>query len=240
MWELESRRKQQPVWQLAGLPRVAPRMTTFTLSADDPAQVSAGATALSSAKALKLKLSGDIELDLERVRAVRRARPDVWLGVDANQGYTRDSLLCLVPALVSARVQLLEQPVACGDEAWLDDYDCPIPLAADESVQELADLEAHASRFDVINIKLDKCGGLTAALRMVEQVRRLGLTPMVGTMLGTSLAVAPAFVLAQYCDFVDLDAPTVLTQDRSPGATYRDGMVWCAEHVWGAATAAGK
>ncbi|MGI9247130.1 MAG: dipeptide epimerase, partial [Steroidobacteraceae bacterium] len=214
-WELESKRANVPVWQLAGLASARTLLTTITLSADDPARVEAGARARAHALALKLKLDGDLDVDVERVRAVRRARPDVWFGVDANQGYTVDRLERLMPTLVEAGVQLLEQPIARGREADLDGFSSPIDLAADESVQDSADIERMVGRFDVINIKLDKCGGLTEGLRMVEIARRLGLRTMVGSMFGTSLAAAPGFVLGQLCEVVDLDGPLIHAEDRS-------------------------
>lgn len=233
LWELESKESGRPVWQLAGLGQVVPRITTFTLGADDPAVVAEKADALTDARSLKLKLSGDIEIDAVRVRTVRSVRPDVWLGVDANQGFTRDSLSKLLPVLVDAGVKLIEQPLARGREADLDDFHSPIPLAADESVQGLADIPNLVGRFDVVNIKLDKCGGLTEGLAMAARARQLGLKIMVGNMVGSSLAMAPAFVLAQLCDFIDLDGPTFLAADVTPSLVYRDGTVWCPEEVWG-------
>ena len=233
LWELEAKRAGQPVWKLVGIEHVVPLTTMFTLGADDPAAIAKAAVMRADAAALKLKLSGELELDIERVRAVRAARPDVWLGVDANQGYTLDSLEQLMPVLLEARVLLLEQPLARGREANLDHFDCPIPIAADESVQGLADIEGLVGRFDVVNIKLDKCGGLTEALLMIQESRRLGLKVMVGNMVGTSLAMAPAFVAGQLCDFIDLDGPTFLTADRTPGVVFERGTVWCPEQLWG-------
>jgi L-alanine-DL-glutamate epimerase-like enolase superfamily enzyme len=237
LWDLEAKREGEPVWKLAGLSQVTPPITTFTLGADDPATMAAGARAFAHARALKLKLSGELDTDLRRLEAVRAARPDVWLGVDANQGYTRDTLPLLIPALEHTGVQLLEQPLPRGSDADLEGLYCPVPLAADESVQGLAEVEPLAGRFDVVNIKLDKCGGLTEALLMVAEVRRLGLKAMVGNMVGTSLAMAPAFVVAQLCDFVDLDGPTFLARDREPTVRYDDGRIWCPDDVWGGAAA---
>ena len=234
LWDLEAAASGQPVWQLAALDSPKPLITTFTLSADDPDVMARGARAYSHAKALKLKLTGDLDLDVERVRAVRAARPDVWMGVDANQGFAIGELDALVAALVEANVSLLEQPLARGSEADLEGYDSPIPIAADESVLGVADVAGLVGRFDVVNIKLDKCGGLTEALKMAEEARRLGLGVMVGNMVGTSLAIAPGFVLGQLCDFVDLDGPVFLSADREPSAVYADGTVWCGEGVWGA------
>jgi len=234
LWELEAKREGLPVWKLAGLPQPpVPLTTMFTLGADHPTVLAMAAVARTNATALKLKLSGELELDIERVRTVRAARPDVWLGVDANQGYTLETLERLLPVLMEARVLLLEQPLARGCEANLDHVECPIPIAADESVQGLADVEALLGRFDVVNIKLDKCGGLTEALLMIAEARRLGLKVMVGNMVGTSLAMAPAFVAGQLCDFADLDGPTFLTADRAPGAVFERGTIWCPQQLWG-------
>jgi len=235
LWDLEAKRAAEPVWKLAGLKQVTPPITTFTLGADDPAAMAEGARALPGARALKLKLSGDLDTDIARLESVRVARPDVWLGVDANQGYTRDTLAHLIPHLREVRVLLLEQPLPRGSDAHLEGLKCPIPIAADESVQGLADIGPMLGRFDVVNIKLDKCGGLTEALLMVTEARRLGLKLMIGNMVGTSLAMAPAFVVAQHCDYVDLDGPTFLASDPPPGVQYDDGRIWCPEAVWGGA-----
>ena len=234
LWDLEAKRAGQPAWKLAGLTQVTPPITTFTLGADDPDVMAEGARANALARALKLKLSGELEPDIERLKAVRAARPDVWLGVDANQGYTRATLARLLPHLQEARVLLLEQPLPRGNDADLEGLHCPIPIAADESVQGLAEIAPLLGRFDVVNIKLDKCGGLTEALLMVGEARRLGLKVMVGNMVGTSLAMAPAFVVAQLCDYVDLDGPTFLAHDPEPTVIYDDGRIWCPDEVWGA------
>jgi L-Ala-D/L-Glu epimerase len=233
LWDLESKRAGRPVWQLAGLPSVRPLITTFTLAADDPGTVRAGAEKFTSARALKLKLDGDLDADIERVKAVRSARADVWLGVDANQGHTIDTLAALLPTLVDAGVSLIEQPIARGREADLDGFRSPIPLAADESVQDSHDIAGLVGRFDIINIKLDKCGGLTEALRMVEEAHRLGLGTMVGSMFATSLAAAPGFIVGQLCEIVDLDGPVILMEDREPAVRYDDGRISCPDGLWG-------
>jgi L-alanine-DL-glutamate epimerase-like enolase superfamily enzyme len=192
-----------------------------------------GARRYASARALKLKLTGDMALDMERVRAVRAARPDAWIGVDANQGYTFEALKPLIAGLLDAHVSQLEQPLKRGCEAKLQGFISPIPLIADESAQTLEDVAGLVGRFNMVNIKLDKCGGLTEGLAMAREARRLGLGVMVGNMVGSSLAMAPAFVLGQLCDVVDLDGPTFLKHDPAPTVTYVDGMIWCDEQVWG-------
>ena len=211
LWELEAVVVGQPVWRLAGLDAPQPLRTTFTLGADTPEAMAKGAVGYADARSIKVKLTGDLALDQARVRAIRAARPDVWLGVDGNQGFVREDL---------------------------EGFDSPIPIAADESVVSLPDVAAAAGRFQVINIKLDKCGGLTEGLLMAAKARRLGLGVMVGTMVGTSLATGPGFVLGQVCDLVDLDGPTFLAKDRTPSVVYRDGTVWAGDDVWGAPASA--
>jgi L-alanine-DL-glutamate epimerase-like enolase superfamily enzyme len=234
LWELDAQRLREPVWKLAELPPAKPLVTTFTLGADDPAAMAAGARKYAQARSLKLKLTGDLDADIARVQAVRAARPDVWMGVDANQGYAIDALDSLIGALVPANISLLEQPLKRGREADLEGFTSRIPIAADESALSFADLAGLVGRFDVVNIKLDKCGGLTEGLAMAHEARRLGLQVMVGNMVGTSLAMAPGFVLGQLCDVVDLDGPIFLAQDRTPSMTYANGTAWSGDNVWGA------
>ena len=241
LWELEARRKGRPVWDLAGLDNAPkPVVTTFTLGADSPSRMARAAADLNSASALKLKLTGDLTLDSSRVQAVRAVRPDCWIGVDANQGYDISELDELVRMLLLADVQLLEQPLKRGLERDLQGFKRRLPIAADESVLCLDELPKAVGLFDVINIKLDKCGGLTEALELARAVRALGMKVMVGNMVGTSLAMAPAFILAQLCDIVDLDGPTFLAEDRRPSISYDNGKAWVSEDVWGAFTEEGN
>jgi len=238
LWDLAAHRTGKEVWELAGLPPPKPLVTTFTLGADDPSVMAAGASKYANARALKMKLTGELERDIARVQAVRRARPHTWLGVDANQGYDIVELDKLLVALVEADVSLLEQPLKRGREADLDGFTSPIPIAADESVLSLADVPGLVGRFNVANIKLDKCGGLTEGLAMAHEAKRLGLNVMVGNMVGSSLAMAPAFVLGQLCDVVDLDGPIFLAHDRTPAISYDEGLAWCSDKVWGSIHAA--
>jgi L-alanine-DL-glutamate epimerase-like enolase superfamily enzyme len=233
LWDLEAKETGCAAWQIAGLERPRALLTTFTVGADGPEKMAADARAYGQAKALKLKLTGE-PADADRVRAVRAARPDVWLGVDANQGFTRESLDALMPILVDSRVQLSEQPFRVGQEAQLDGLHSPIPIAADESAQGLADLPGLLGRFEVVNIKLDKCGGLTEGLLMAQAARRQGLSVMVGNMVGTSLAMAPAFLVGQLCHVVDLDGPVFLQTDRVHSIQYESGDIYCPDAVWGA------
>jgi L-alanine-DL-glutamate epimerase-like enolase superfamily enzyme len=235
LWELDSRLANVPVWKLAGVPRPRPLVTTFTLPADDPAVLSAKVAKLAFAKAIKLKLDGNADLDRERIAVVRGARPDAWLAVDANQGFVPADLDKLGAAARDFSVSLIEQPLKRGEDSELEGWHPGVPVAADESILDLDELEQLGHYFDVINIKLDKCGGLTEALTMARAARMFGKQVMVGNMGGSTLAMAPGFVLGQICDVVDLDGPYGLADDPLAGEIYRDGMIYVPETLWGAA-----
>lgn len=232
MWELEARRSGHPVWALAGLSEARPLPTVFTIGVDTPNAMALRAKAMTHATAIKLKLSGDGE-DAARIRAVRAERPDAWLAVDGNRGFSIDTINALMPELDAACVALIEQPLAIGAEADMAGLDGSIATAADESIQDIEDLEGLIGLFNIVNIKLDKCGGLTHALAMERRARALGFGVMVGNMTGTSWSQAPAFILGQRCDYRDLDGPTFLAADRDPALWYAEGMVHCPETVWG-------
>ncbi len=233
LWELESHQTGLPVWRLAGLKRPQPQVTTFTLGADPPEQLLRTLDSYGRARAIKLKLDGDIDGDRERLKLIRGRRPDIWLMVDANQGYSVDLLEQILPSLVEAQVKVIEQPVPRGGEAALMGMNSPIPLAADESLLGLDELPSLIGIFKIANIKLDKCGGLTEALMMVKQARSLGLDVMVGNMGGSSYAAAPAYLLAQLCDYVDLDGPAFLACDVQGGASYSNGRITLPDGFWG-------
>jgi len=232
LWDLEAQLSGRTAWESAGLEEPRPLLTAFTCGVDEPEQMAAKARAYPGARAIKLKLNGE-PIDAERVRAVRDALPDVWLGVDANRGFTRESLEKLLPVLVQTRVALIEQPFPIGQDALLDGLHSPIPVAADESVQTLADIPGLLGRYQVVNIKLDKCGGLTEGLAMARMAHTLGLDTMVGNMIGTSLAMAPGFLLGQLCRVVDLDGPIPLTADRAETVRYEGGFISCPNMAWG-------
>ena len=234
LWELEASRLGRPVWQLAGLHEPKPLRTTMTVSAESPEKMAARATGYASAKAIKAKLTGDLDLDIARVSAIRAARPDVWLGVDGNQGFDAGDLDRLVGALQAHDVSLLEQPLRRGRESDLEGLSSPVPIAGDESLISLEDIPGAVGRFDVVNIKLDKCGGLTEGLLMADEARRLGLGVMVGTMIATSLGTAPGFLLGQLADLVDLDGPILIAKDREPSVSYDGGLLYAGPEVWGA------
>jgi L-alanine-DL-glutamate epimerase-like enolase superfamily enzyme len=233
LWDLEAKQTGQPVWQNAGLASPKALRSTLTLGADSAENMAKAAQAIDPEAPVKVKLTGDLADDIARVLAIRAARPDAWIGVDANQGYDIGGLVELLPVLLSSRIALLEQPLKRGREADLDGLKRPLPFAADESAVSLADTASLVGRFDVVNIKLDKCGGLTEGLAIARQARLLGLDVMVGNMMGTSLSMAPSYLLGQMCDIVDLDGPTFLASDRVPGVAYRHGMIHCPAEVWG-------
>ena len=237
LWELEAARAGKPVWQMAQTSAPRPLRTTFTVGAASPQVMAKDAIDYDQARSFKVKLTGDLDLDLARVAAIRAARDDVWLGVDGNQGYTADLLTPLVEGLLTQRVSLLEQPLARDRDSDFDGFASAIPIAGDESILTLDDVAGAVGRFAVINIKLDKCGGLTEGLLMAAEARRLGLGVMVGNMIGSSLAMAPGFVLGQGCDVVDLDGPTFLANDRQPSVIYADGMISAGSEVWGSGRA---
>lgn len=232
LWDLEAKLAGAPVWRLAGLDEPRPIVTAFTCGADEASRMADNVREMKSAKAIKLKLTGE-PADADRVRAVRSARSDVWLGIDANQGFDRDSLNALMPVLVEADVQLIEQPFPRNRDSWLDGLQSPIRIASDESIHKASDVAGAAGRFDVINIKLDKCGGLTEALDMVRIARGLGLGVMIGNMMGTSLSIAPCYAMASCCDIADLDGPMFLAEDREPVMTFDGGLACCPPSLWG-------
>jgi L-alanine-DL-glutamate epimerase-like enolase superfamily enzyme len=231
LWALEARIANKPAWLLAGLDQPRSLTTTVSIGADSPDAMAAVALDYPNAVAVKLKLLGDSE-DAARVQSVRAVRPDVWLGVDANQSLGRVGLEKLLPTLVAARVELIEQPVRAGEDEVLEGLSSPIPLAADESVQGVEDLPSLRPYYRVINIKLDKTGGLTAALSLARTARKLGFDVMVGNMCGTSLAMAPAFLVGQLCRIVDLDGPLLFARDREQAALYSDGQINCLPEIW--------
>lgn len=220
LWDLRSRQAGLRAWQWAGLGGVEPVTTAYTIGLGSEADVRRWIRAARHLPVLKLK--ADAHRHLDTVRMAREEHPTARLVIDANQAWTRGLLERLIAPLHAAGVELIEQPLPRGDDAQLDGLRSPIPLAADESCTDAASLPALVGRYQVVNIKLDKCGGLTEALAMAGRAQALGLDLMVGSMGGTSLAMAPAFLLAQRCRFVDLDSPLLLARDR-PHAMVYDG-----------------
>jgi len=221
LWDLEAKQTGKSIWELAGL-ELNDTVTVATVGIDAPNRMAARALELPSTK-IKIKVNG--EDPLVQIRAVREARPDVELVIDANQGWTYDQLVEIAPRVKEFGVTMVEQPLPRGGDFELVGYRCPVPLCADESCLDQSELEQAATRYDMINIKLDKVGGLTAGLDLARKARDLGLGLMVGNMAGTSLAMAPGLVIAQLCDLVDLDGPIILTADRAHPLQYDNGQV---------------
>lgn len=218
LWDLAAKQAGQPVWQLAGLVQPQPQITAYTLSLDEPEQMFAMAQREAQRPVLKIKL-GTAD-DLPRLQAVRAGAPHSTLIVDANEGWSAATYKQLLPELVALSVSMIEQPLPAADDSMLNDLPRPITLCADESCHDRASLPAVTARYDMINIKLDKTGGLTEALALRQAAESLGLRIMVGCMLGSSLAMAPAVLLAQGAEITDLDGPLLLAQDRTPSLYY--------------------
>ncbi|HVH78286.1 MAG TPA: N-acetyl-D-Glu racemase DgcA [Stellaceae bacterium] len=231
-WDIEAKREDRPVAALAGLGAVKPVTTAYTISLDTPEHMGDAAAAQRHRPLLKLKLSGDG--DLERVRAVREKAPAARLIVDANEGWTAGHFAELAPRLAELGVELIEQPLPADDDDALAELPRPIPVCADESCHVAADLDRLVGKYDAVNVKLDKTGGLTEALLLTKLARERGFMVMVGCMIGTSLAMAPAILLAQQASIVDLDAPLLLAQDRSQGLRYEGSLVYPPDpKLWG-------
>jgi L-alanine-DL-glutamate epimerase-like enolase superfamily enzyme len=218
LWALEARRSGQSVWQLAGLPEPQPVITAFTISLGTPESMAAAAARASARPLLKIKLGS--EDDAARIRAVRAAAPQSQLIIDANEAWRPSTLETELAACAEAGVALVEQPLPADQDEALQGIQSPVPLCADESFHGLESLDQVASRYACVNVKLDKTGGLTAAIEVARAARTRGLELMLGCMVGTSLAMAPAFHLSAWASFVDLDGPLLLERDRSPGFAF--------------------
>ncbi|MCA6916814.1 MULTISPECIES: N-acetyl-D-Glu racemase DgcA [Pectobacterium] len=222
-WDLECKQHQQRIWQRLDLPSPTALETAYTLSLDTPDRMRHAAIHHATRPLLKLKLA-DAD-DLARVAAVREGTPLARLIVDANEGWDAERYLTLVPELVALGVTMIEQPFPAGKDDVLTDLPRPIPICADESCHDSQSLAALVGRYDMINIKLDKTGGLTEALRLRKYAQAQGLKIMVGCMVSTSLSMAPAFVVAQGAAVVDLDGPLLLQRDRTNGLHYNGSEI---------------
>lgn len=212
LWDLEARRAGQRVWQLAGLVPPLPQVTAFTLSLDTPGAMRAAAARHAHRPLLKIKLGTPD--DMPRLEAVRAGAPDARLIVDANEGWSAEVYADLAPHLLRLGVALVEQPLPAGADDMLAEIARPLPVCADEACHDRASLPGLHGKYDMVNIKLDKTGGLTEALALRDAARAAGYGVMVGCMVGTSLAMAPAVLVAQGADVVDLDGPLLLAEDR--------------------------
>jgi L-alanine-DL-glutamate epimerase-like enolase superfamily enzyme len=232
LWDLEAKRTGRPVWQLAGLPEPGPVVTVMTISLDETEAMAAQAAENAHRPMLKLKLTG--EGDLERVTAIRKAAPDSRIVVDANEGWSTEHLDRYAAAFADLGVEMIEQPLHADADAALAGRTFPVPIGADESCHTADDLPALRSKYQIVNIKLDKTGGLTEALRLRAAARAAGFRVMVGCMMGTSLAMAPGVLVAQGVAFVDLDGPLWMARDRDPPLRFDGSLVHPADPaLWG-------
>jgi L-Ala-D/L-Glu epimerase len=232
LWDLEAKRSGRTIWSLTGIdPKPVTTVLTIGLG-DSPQEMAQRAAEAPGYPRLKIKV--DRNAPIERIAAIREARPETELFVDANQAWTFEELSDWAPQLVDLNVTLIEQPLPRGGDQSLEHYTSPIPLCADESCQHRGELDEASRRYQIINIKLDKAGGLTEALYLARAVEERGLQTLVSCMAGTSLGLAPAFVLAQRCQYVELDAHLFLRSDRVPPLPYRDGrMTGLDPRLWG-------
>jgi L-Ala-D/L-Glu epimerase len=231
LWDLEAKRSGTPVWKLLGMDHRSV-VSAITIGVRSTEEYEARARELARYSWLKIKVSAN--QPLEAVAAVRRGAPAARLIVDANQAWDLQTLYALSPALAEMRVDLIEQPVPFDADEDLVADRCPVPVCADESIDTIADLPRLLGRYQFINIKLDKTGGLTAALGLARAARARGLRLMVGCMVGSSMAMAPGMVLAQLCEVVDLDGPLLQAEDWPNGIHYTDGlMAWPSSELWG-------
>ncbi|XOV90588.1 MAG: dipeptide epimerase [Pseudomonadota bacterium] len=232
LWDLEAKRAGQRVWELAGLPAPAPIETAYTVGIAPLAQMVSEAQERSDFRLLKLKV--DSESGFELLQAIAAARPDAEFIIDANEAWSLDRLAEFVDRAAGLRVQLIEQPLPREADAPLETFDSPIPLAADESFHSAPDIERLCDLYDVINVKLDKIGGLTAALQAAKLARDAGMELMVGCNGGTSLGIAPAYCFGLLCRYVDLDSPLLLAQDVDDALSYEMGRVLPPDpNLWG-------
>jgi L-Ala-D/L-Glu epimerase len=233
LWDLEAKVSGKRAWELANIPIVPEVETSFTISLDTPAKMSAAAKPNANLPILKLKLGGD-DLDLPRVQAVRETAPAARVLIDANESWSTSHYREIVPALKESGVELIEQPFPAYADEVLETLDHPIPVCADESCHTTVDLPRLTNRYEVINVKLDKTGGLTEALRLCERARASGFKLLVGCMACTSLAIAPARLLATNSEWVDLDGPLLLADDRHQGLSYRNARIGMPDRaLWG-------
>jgi len=232
LWDLEAQLNGTSVWKMAGV-AADPVQTVFTIGLEaEPEQMAAGAAAASDVSLLKIKLNND--RPVERIAAIREARPDARLVVDVNQGWSFPELTVYAPELKALAVEFIEQPLPRGGDDELEGYESPVPLCADESCLTLDDLEQASSRYQIINIKLDKTGGLTHALELADAIKKIDLRMMVGCMCGSSLAMAPHHVVAQLADYADIDGPLLMKNDRFGGLIYDCGIVSVPQtRFWG-------
>jgi len=232
LWDLEAKLTDVPVWQLAGLPQPRPFVTAYTISLGTPKEMGASALKHAARPLLKLKLGG--ENDIARVRAVRENAPATTIIVDANEAWTPVMVSEYGGELAKLGVKLVEQPLPAGSDSVLDGLGRAVPVCADESFHDYDSIREVAHRYDFVNVKLDKTGGLTEAIKVVSAAKEIGLGVFVGCMVGTSLGMAPAALLGPLAAYVDLDGPLLLSEDRENGFVYENSLMKPASReLWG-------
>jgi L-alanine-DL-glutamate epimerase-like enolase superfamily enzyme len=232
LWDLEAKLSGVPAWRAAGRSRLDPVKTCYTISLDTPEAMADAARPMARRPFLKLKIGGPDDLD--RVAAVRAAAPKTRLIVDGNEGLTFDDLVRLAPDFARLDVKMIEQPLHANADGALEGWTSPVLLCADESLHTREELATCARRYGAINVKLDKAGGLTEALALCSEARRLGLDLMAGCMVATSLSMAPAMIIAQGADVADLDGPLLLARDREPGLLFDGSLIFPPQpELWG-------
>lgn len=232
LWDLEAKLARRSVAALLGAPEPGRIATALTVVIDTPEAMARAAAAIAQAPLLKVKVDADDPA--AAVRAVRNAAPEAALVVDPNESWDEALLRATMPVLEDCRVAVLEQPVPAGEDEWLEHYDSPVPICADEAIHTVAELDTVAARYDAVNVKLDKAGGLTAGLELAQAVRARQMKLMCGCMVSSSLGIAPALHIARLADWADLDGPLWLAEDRTGGVTEAEGWLHPPEEgFWG-------
>lgn len=233
LWDLEAKKKNTTIWNLVGISDAMPKQTAFTIVLDTPEKMASRIARMSSEYSLfKVKLGG--EDDIKCLQKIREAAPNSTIIVDANEGWDKDNLEQMVRACEDYKVALIEQPLPANDDEALLSLSTSIKICADESIHTSEDLDNLHGKYTAVNIKLDKTGGLTEGLELTRKAREQGFTVMVGCMVSTSLSIAPATVIAQYADYVDLDGPLLLAKDQKNALNYREGNVFpTTSEIWG-------
>ncbi len=232
LWDFEAKKNNTSVWQLAGLAPPVPVVGAYSLSLDPPEQLAKSAQAARNFPLLKVKLGKNQVI--ESIRAVRMACPEARIIVDANEAWDIDTFVEYIPQFVELGVEMIEQPLPADEDEALEDIDCAIAICADESFHRVSDLKRLANRYDIFNIKLDKTGGLTEAIEVARAVRSDGKKVMVGSMMATSLGLAPAMLLTVDAEYIDLDSPVWLAKDRPGGIQFENGLLQQADQtLWG-------
>ncbi|WP_299494877.1 N-acetyl-D-Glu racemase DgcA [uncultured Shewanella sp.] len=232
LWDLLSKQQNKPVWQQLGMQALKPVDTVFTISLDRPQDMAFAAKKVQGHAVLKLKFGGTG--DIERIAAIRDALPDQRLIIDANEAWNQSDLEQFLDVMHQHNVEMVEQPLPAGQDDILSSIEHPMMICADESCHTSRDLDALVGKYDMVNIKLDKTGGITEAMQLLQKAKQMNFEVMVGCMVGTSLAMAPGLLIAQQTKYVDLDGPLLMGRDRDNALKYAEGLVYPSQQgLWG-------